>query len=87
MTRASEHLDFDRIETYRIQVPGKHGRGREHWGVDVKLAVSPGCDGSVVTTLTGRFDQASLLAMLRRIYAMGIPLLSVAWVDPARRAA
>jgi len=86
MTRTAERPGFRSVETYCIELPGKHG-GREGWGGDVELAVNPGRDGSLVTTLTGRFDQVSLLAMLRRIYAMGIPLLSVAWVDPARRAA
>ena len=39
-------------------------------------------DGSPVTTLTGAVaDQAALQGLLRRLYSLGLPLISVHWVE------
>ena len=34
-----------------------------------------------ITTLTGEVDQAALHGLLRRLYALGLPLVSVIWID------
>lgn len=34
-------------------------------------------DGQPVTTLSGTLDQAALLGLLRRLYSLGLPLISV----------
>ena len=34
-------------------------------------------DGLPVTFLTGTLDQAALLGLLRRLYSLGLPLISV----------
>jgi hypothetical protein len=34
-------------------------------------------DGGPITILTGAFDQAALQGLLRRLYSMGLPLISV----------
>jgi hypothetical protein len=38
-------------------------------------------EGPPVTTLTGTVDQAALHSMLRRLYSLGLPLLSVICVE------
>ncbi|MCP4001656.1 MAG: hypothetical protein GY727_12165, partial [Gammaproteobacteria bacterium] len=38
-------------------------------------------DGQPVTILTGTIDQAALQGLLRRLYALGLPLISVTWVE------
>jgi hypothetical protein len=38
-------------------------------------------EGSSITTLTGSVDQAALQGMLRRLYALGLPLISVICLD------
>jgi hypothetical protein len=39
-------------------------------------------NGPPVTTLTGVVvDQAALQSLLRRLYSLGLPLISVNWVD------
>jgi hypothetical protein len=38
-------------------------------------------DGLPVTTLTGTVDQAALHGLLRRLYSLGLPLISVICVD------
>jgi hypothetical protein len=38
-------------------------------------------DGSPITIITGTFDQAALQGLLRRLYSLGLPLISVLWVE------
>ena len=39
-------------------------------------------DAPPVTTLTGTIaDQAALQGLLRRLYSLGLPLMSVNWLD------
>jgi hypothetical protein len=38
-------------------------------------------DGPPVAILTGTFDQAALQGLLRRLYSLGLPLISVICVD------
>jgi hypothetical protein len=38
--------------------------------------------GFVTTTLSGSFDQAALLGLLRRLYYLGYPLISVICIQP-----
>ena len=44
-------------------------------------------DGSTVTALTGKVDQAALQDLLRWLYSLGLPLISVTWVGDVKRAA
>jgi hypothetical protein len=41
------------------------------------LTVESEGDGPPVTTLTGIVDQAALHSLLRRLYSLGLPLISV----------
>lgn len=48
----------------------------------MKITVENGDDGPPVTTLTGVVaDQAALHGLLRRLYSLGLPLISVNVVD------
>ena len=38
-------------------------------------------DNLPITTLTGTFDQAALLGFLRRLYSLGLPLISAICVE------
>jgi hypothetical protein len=38
-------------------------------------------EGPPVTTLTGTVDQAALQSLLRRLYSLGLPLISVICVE------
>lgn len=76
-----QKLTLDRPVTYQIKVPGQLDQSWTEW--DGKMAVSFECedDGPPITTLSGTFDQAALHGLLRRLYALGLPLISVRWVD------
>jgi hypothetical protein len=45
------------------------------------IRVEGGDDDAPVTVLTGTVDQAALQGLLRRLYSLGLPLISVICVD------
>jgi len=82
MVKRTRHkITLDQPARYEIKVPGR---------VDVSWALrnewqtifDEGDDqSSPVTTLTGTVDQAGLQGALRRLYAHGLPLISVLRVE------
>jgi hypothetical protein len=45
------------------------------------ITVGSDDDGLPTSTLSGTFDQAALQGLLRRLYSLGLPLISVMWVE------
>jgi hypothetical protein len=69
-------LTLERPAEYQIKVPGHLG---ESWlGTFGELILETGCteSGMPITTLTGSFDQATLVSLLRKLYSLGMPLIS-----------
>lgn len=67
--------------TYEIRVPGHLDAS---WAECPEgMAITAGCqdDGQPVTVFTGTVDQAALQGLLRRLYALGLPLISVRWTE------
>jgi hypothetical protein len=73
-------LTLDRPVTYQIKVPGYLDESWSDWVGGMTIAVEGEVDGPPVTTLTGVVDQAALQGLLRRLYSLGLPLISVIWV-------
>ena len=79
-------LALDRPATYEIKVPGILGESWSDWiegmtiTIDCATADREG-DDRPITTLTGAVDQATLQAVLRRLYALGLPLISVQCIE------
>lgn len=73
---AKQKLTLDRPALYKIRVPGKLDAGWSDWAGDITVSFETDDHGQQVTTLTGTIDQAALLGLLRRLYSLGIPLLS-----------
>ena len=80
MNEIRRKLTLDRPETYEIKVPGYLDESWANWDCTMKVVVENAVDGPPVTTLTGVLDQAALQGLLRRLYALGLPLISVRWV-------
>lgn len=78
MVQKIKKLSLDRPATYQIQVPG---RLAENWAEGLTITVESEGDGPPITTLTGTFDQAALQSLLRRLYSLGLPLISVNCVE------
>ncbi|MGD8627105.1 MAG: hypothetical protein PVJ34_21395 [Anaerolineae bacterium] len=73
-------LTLDRPVTYQIKVPGHLDESWSDWVGGMTIEVEGEGDGQPVTTLTGVVDQAALQGLLRRLYSLGLPLISVIWV-------
>lgn len=77
MKRDKQKLTLSRPITYQIKVPGHLDESWVDWGGRMTLTVESEGDGPAVTTLTGILDQAALHGLLRRLYSLGLPLISV----------
>ena len=67
--------------TYQIKVPGHRDPGWSEWADKMTITLEDTDDSQPVTTLTGTIDQAALQGLLRRLYAIGLPLISVTWIE------
>ena len=77
MNKSKRKLTLDRPATYQIKVPGHLNKNWSEWAGRMTISVASDDDGLPVTTLTGAVDQAALQGLLRRIYSLGLPLISV----------
>jgi hypothetical protein len=80
MENARPKPSLDQPAIYQIKVPGHLDERWCDWAGGMTIATGSEGDGSPVTTLTGSVDQAALHGLLRRLYARGLPLISVVWV-------
>ena len=81
MVKAKQMITLDRPATYQIKVPGELDESWSDWIGGMTITVESEGRGPPVTTLTGSIDQAALHSVLRRLYSLGLPLISVACVD------
>lgn len=81
MNEIKRKLTLDRPVTYEIKVPGHLDESWSDWNGGMMIATEPVDDGPPVTTLTGVLDQAALQGLLRRLYSLGLPLISVNWIQ------
>ena len=81
MSEVKQKLSLDRPATYQIKVPGELDKSWSEWDGKITITVESKDDGPPVTILTGTFDQAALQGLLRRLYSLGLPLISVICVD------
>jgi hypothetical protein len=73
-------LSLTRPATYQIKVPGHLDKSWSDWAEEVTVMFGRDDDDLPVSTITGIFDQAALQGLLRRLYSLGLPLISVIWV-------
>jgi hypothetical protein len=77
MSDVKQKLTLDKPATYQIKVPGHLDKSWSEWIGRMTITVEYEEDGPPITTLTGSFDQAALQGLLRRLYSLGLPLISV----------
>jgi hypothetical protein len=68
---------LDRPITYQIKVAGRLGENWSDWIAEMDIQVEADASGLTTTTLTGAVDQAALIGLLRQLYYLGFPLISV----------
>jgi hypothetical protein len=81
MKNIKQKLTLARPATYHIQVPGHLDESWSEWVGGMTITTEIDDDGRPVTTLIGTVDQAALQGLLRRLYSLGIPLISVNCID------
>ena len=81
MKKIRQKLTLDRPATYQIQVPGHLDESWSDWAGGMTITIESEGEGPPVTTLTGTVDQAALQGILRRLYSLGLPLISVNCVE------
>jgi hypothetical protein len=78
MTKAAQRLTLDGPATYQIEVQGYLDERRSDWFDGLAIVPHVDAEGSSITRLTGTVvDQAALHGLLRKLYDLGLPLLSV----------
>jgi hypothetical protein len=80
MNDARHKLTLDRPATYEIRVPGELGESMTDWAGGLTITVEGEGDEPRVSVLTGTLDQAALQGLLRRLYGLGLPLISVIYL-------
>ena len=80
MKDTRQKLTLDRPATYQIKVPGELDESWSDWAGGMTITVESEGHDQPVTTLIGTLDQAALQGLLRRLYSLGLPLISVSCV-------
>ena len=81
MKNVKQELTLDQPATYHIKVPGELDESWSDWLAGMTMAVESEGEDPPVTTLTGTVDQAALHGVLRRLYSLGLPLISVNCIE------
>lgn len=81
MNKPKPKLTLDRPATYQIKVPGMLDDSWFDWGDELTITVEEDDSGAPITILIGVLDQAALQGLLRRLYSMGLPLISIECMD------
>jgi hypothetical protein len=79
--RAKQKLTLHQPATYQIKVPGVLDEKWTDWNGGMEITIASDNDGQQITTLTGIVDQATLQGILRRLYSLGLPLISVICIE------
>lgn len=81
MNEVVQKLTLDRPATYQIKVPGHLSESLVDWIGRMTIMVESEGDDLPITTLVGMVDQAALQGLLRRLYSLGLPLISVNCIE------
>lgn len=81
MKKDTQKLTLDVPVIYQIRVPGALDEKWVDWNGGVLITVESDRNGDPITILTITADQAALQGLLRHLYSLGLPLISVTCVD------
>ena len=77
MNRNIKRITLHHAETYQIKVPGVLDALWFDDDSSLSISVEEIDDGQLISILTGSMDQAALQGLLRLLYSLGLPLISV----------
>jgi hypothetical protein len=70
-------LTLDQPVTYQIKIPGTFDEDKSEWNGGIRILREWDKYGLPITVLIATVDQAALHSLLRRLYSMGLPLISI----------
>jgi len=76
-----DKLSLDQSVSYEITIPGKLDKGALDWNGGLHMINFPNRGDIPTTTIAIKVDQAGLQGLLRYLYSLGLPLISVICVD------
>jgi hypothetical protein len=77
MKQNNPRLTLDRPVTYQIKVPGILDDSWSGLNGNLQILMERDEHGQPVTVFIVTMDQAALHSFLRRLYSMGLPLISI----------
>ena len=80
MNKNNPRLSLSTPVTYQIKVPGNIDGHQMDFVDSMTISTESGKDGMFITALTCTLDQAGLHGLLRKLYSIGCPLISVIWL-------
>jgi hypothetical protein len=81
MKKDIKKLTLGHPVAYQIKVPGALDKKCLDWNWGMMVMVESDKNGDPITILTLTVDQAALHGLLRYLYSLGLPLISVICVD------
>ena len=75
---------LDQPLTYQIKIAGQPSENWSDWIDEMDIQSEADATGLTTTTLTGTVDQAALIGLLRQLYYLGFPLISVNCIQSRR---
>ena len=85
VNKMKNKLTLDQTLVYQIKISGQLSENWSDWMENMVIGVECIDDGSPVTTLTVTVDQAALQGLLRRLYYLGFPLISINCIQPKEK--
>jgi len=79
--QAKPNLTLYQPAGYQIKIPGELDENWLDWNEGMSAAIESDRNGDPITILTLTIDQAGLQGLLRYLYSLGLPLISVLRVD------
>jgi hypothetical protein len=79
--KANQKLTLYQPARYEIKIPGELDEKWLDWNGGMAATIKSDRNGNPITILTLTVDQAGLQGLLRYLYSLGLPLISVLCVD------
>jgi hypothetical protein len=84
MKNVKQKTPLDQTATYQIKVSGHLPKRWSDWVEGMTMRVKSKGNDPPSTILIITVDQAALVGLLRRLYGLGLPLISVRCVEDER---
>ena len=75
-------LDLTQPVDYQIKISGALPSFWAEGDISVSITVEESAGEQVISIITGQMDQAALIGLLRKLYSLGFPLISVNCIQP-----